>query len=173
MNQELRRLAFVIKRFGLKGTHVSLEAVTMHPFGYLLLGPQLHALINEEFGSADAVAVADPGGQHLLGPVLSAGAHRQVAPFFGISVPVLGKGQVSTSAEVAGDDVVILDGVVGTGERLLKVREGCIEAGFKVVGAVGVVDRRAGARAALRGKCKYVSLLTYGQVERAKLSAPT
>ena len=59
----------------------------------------------------------------------------------------------------AGTRIVVIDDVITTGSSTLKACQEFEEAGYEIVGILGVVDREAGGREALEKKYKHVRTL--------------
>jgi orotate phosphoribosyltransferase len=59
----------------------------------------------------------------------------------------------------AGTRIVVIDDVITTGSSTLKACQEFEQAGYEIVGILGVVDREAGGREALEKKYKYVRTL--------------
>ena len=186
MDEELGKLAFVLRTFGLvrgefvlpdgSRTDVMVDVVpsVLHPLGSVLLGRCLHARASEKFPRAVGVIGGTSSSRLLLGPVVSASSESSRHPSFGGTLEIkVGGNEVRLGGELRMTDrVVLLESVTGSGAFTVAQVEALRGLGFDVQGVLAVVDRREGARAALRGVTKFESLLSMSQVERAKLRSP-
>jgi orotate phosphoribosyltransferase len=150
---------------GLKSNfYIDCKQVSLDAEGAALIGELFHGVIEEVAPDAVAVGGMTLGADPLATAtsIFSFHAGKPRPAFIVRKEPKgHGTGQWIESTKLAeGTPVVILEDVVTTGASTLKAIERARLAGFKVLHAVGLVDRLEGGREAVEAECKLTTLFT-------------
>jgi orotate phosphoribosyltransferase len=150
---------------GLKSNfYIDCKQVSLDAEGAALIGELFHGVIDEVAASAVAVGGLTLGADPLATAtsIYSFHAGKPRAAFIVRKEPKgHGTGQWIESTKLPdGASVVILEDVITTGASTLRAIERARLAGFKVLHAVGLVDRLEGGREAVEAECPLTTLFT-------------
>lgn len=150
---------------GLKSNfYIDCKQVSLDAEGAALIGELFHGVVEEVAPQAVAVGGMTLGADPLATAtsIYSFHAGKPRPAFIVRKEPKgHGTGQWIESTKLAeGTPVVILEDVVTTGASTLKAIERARLSGFKVLHAVGLVDRLEGGGEAVEAECKLTTLFT-------------
>lgn len=144
--------------------YIDCKQVSLDPEGAALIGELFHATIDAIAPSAIAVGGLTLGADPLA-TATSVVSFQQGRPRAAFIVRKEPKGHgtnqwLEATKLPAGSDVVIVEDVVTTGASTLKAIERTRQAGFRVVHALGLVDRLEGGREAVEQDTPLTTLFT-------------
>ena len=150
---------------GLKSNfYIDTKKVSLDAEGALLIGELFHMLVDEVAPAAVAVGGLTLGADPLATAtsIASFQAGRPRAAFIVRKEPKgHGTGEwIESTGLPAGAPVVILEDVVTTGASTLRAIERAKAAGFRILHAIGLVDREEGGREAVTKETPLTTLFT-------------
>ena len=161
--QSLRRGHFILASGKSSAYYIDGKLTAMHPRGALLIA---EAILSEIASlPVDAVGGMDMGATPIVGAVAAVSEMGgRPLPVFVVRKDVKKHGTMKAiegPIPAAPSKVVIVDDVVTTGDSILKAVDAVQEAGHEVILAISLLDRNAGATAALqKRKIPYRPLVT-------------
>ncbi len=151
-NESLKRGHFILASGKESKYYPDCRRTTLHPEGAALVGELILDAAAEEGWAADAIGGPTLGADPMAAAAAIASFHRgQGVRAFIVRKEAKGHGtrQQIEGAPDEGAPVVLVEDVVTSGGSLIKAANVVREAGYRVLGAIVLVDREEGGAAAL------------------------